>query len=346
MKARQSTLSAKEIHKILGGELIGPDDFLVSGVSTLESPKANTIAFYRGTSVKKLQGFLDTLPSMLILTSFTPSLPESHNGCVLVVENPQESFIKLLGTFYDSERVAPCIHPTATIHPSVKIDTSIYIGPYVIIDADVELAPGVQIHGNTHLYRASKVGEKTIIYSGVQIREECIIGANCIIHSNSVIGADGFGYIPSTSIGLQKVPQVGAVIIEDFVEIGALTSIDRATVGVTRIGQGTKIDNQVQIGHNAQIGRYCIICAQVGIAGSAVLEDGVVLGGGVGVADHVTICSGIRVGGHSGVTTNLSVPGDYMGMPAIKASAYKRTQILLRRLLGGRSSGPDEAHSK
>ena len=130
---------------------------------------------------------------------------------------------------------------------------------------------------------------------------------------------------------------MGTVIIEDSVEIGALTSIDRATVGATRIGQGTKIDNQVQIGHNAQIGRYCIICAQVGIAGSAILGDGVVLGGGVGVADHVTISVGIRVGGHSGVTASLSVPGDYMGMPSVKASVYKRTQILLRRLLADRS---------
>jgi UDP-3-O-[3-hydroxymyristoyl] glucosamine N-acyltransferase len=337
MKARQSTLSSKEIHRILGGELIGSGDFLVSGVSTLESPEANTIAFYRGTSPKKLQSLLDALPPMLLLVSFTPSLPDNHRGCVLVNENPQKSFIRMLEAFYDSEVVEPSIHPTATIHPSVKLDKSVYIGPHVIVDADVELATGVQIHGNTHLYRAAQIGENSIIYSGVQIREECTIGANCVIHSNSVIGADGFGYLPSKSIGLQKVPQVGTVIIEDSVEIGALTSIDRATVGATRIGQGTKIDNQVQIGHNAQIGRYCIICAQVGIAGSAILGDGVVLGGGVGVADHVTISGGIRVGGHSGVTASLSVPGDYMGMPAVKASVYKRTQILLRRLLADRS---------
>lgn len=338
MKAHQSTLSAQEVQKVLGGELVGSGEFSVSGVSTLESPEAHTIAFYRGTSLKKLQALLDTLPPMLLLVSFTHPLPESHRGSLLVVENPHESFIKILDVFYDSETIEPSIDSTASIHSSAKIGQGVYIGPHVIIDADVEVSDGVQIHGNTHLYRAAQIGAYSVLYSGVQVREECVIGANCIIHSNSVIGADGFGYLPSKSMGLQKVPQVGTVTVEDFVEIGALTSIDRATVGTTRIGRGTKIDNQVQVGHNVQIGSYCIVCAQVGIAGSATIEDGVVLGGGVGVADHVTISSGIRVGGHSGVTSNLSVPGDYMGMPAIKASLFRRTQIILKHLLGHRGS--------
>jgi UDP-3-O-[3-hydroxymyristoyl] glucosamine N-acyltransferase len=332
MKARSVTITAQEIQKLVGGTLHGAEDFIVRGLSTLEAPQAATVVFFRGSSEKKLQEIIDQSPPLFILVGFVPENPTNNSSCLLRVDNPQESFIRLVETFYESDQPLPHVSPSAIIHPSVKLGNEVYIGPHVILDADVTLGDGVKIHGATHLYRGVTVGANSVLYSGVRIREDCVIGSNCTLHSNSVIGADGFGYLPAPSGGLLKVPQVGFVVIEDEVEIGALTSIDRGTVGPTIIGRGTKIDNQVQIGHNVQIGKCCIICAQVGIAGSAVISDGVVLGGGVGVADHIHIARGVRVGGHSGVVTNLHTPGDYMGMPAIKASLFKRTQVYLKKL--------------
>ena len=332
MKLRSITLQSNEIRKILSGTLIGSDTFPVTGLSTLEHPEANSVIFYRGTSERKLQDILEQSPPVLVLLAFTPKNIKTNESCLLVVEKPQERFVELVEVFYDTEKLRSGIDPTAIVHPSATLGERVHIGPHVIVEENVRIESDVQILANVHLHRDVHIGSHSILHSGVRVREESILGSHCIVHSNSVIGSDGFGYLPSQATGLLKVPQVGKVVIEDHVEIGALTSIDRGTIGETRIGQGTKIDNQVQIAHNVHIGKYCIICAQVGIAGSAIIGDGVVLGGGVGVADHLRINSGVRVGGHSGVLTNLLTPGDYLGMPAIKASLFKRTQVYVRKL--------------
>lgn len=340
MKLRSITLQSNEIRTKLGGKLIGSDSFSVTGLSTVEHPEAHSVVFYRGTSERKLQDILEQSPPVLVLLAFTPKDVKTHESCLLVVEKPQERFVELVGVFYDTEEVRSGIDPTAIVHPSASLGERVYIGPHVIVEENVRIESDVQILANAHIHRDVHIGSHSMLHSGVRIREESILGSHCIVHSNSVIGSDGFGYLPSPAAGLLKVPQVGNVIIEDHVEIGALTSIDRGTIGETRIGQGTKIDNQVQIAHNVHIGKYCIICAQVGIAGSAIIGDGVVLGGGVGVADHLRINSGIRVGGHSGVLTSLLSPGDYLGMPAIKASLFKRTQVYVQKLCSPRR--PDE----
>jgi len=182
------------------------------------------------------------------------------------------------------------------------------------------------------------VGARSRLYSGVAIREGSRIGTNVIIHNNSVIGSDGFGYLQDPKVGLRKVPQVGTVEVGDYVEIGANTTIDRGAVGSTIIGPHTKIDNQVQIGHNVVLGSHCVVCAKVGIAGSCKVGSGVVFGGGVGVADHVTIVSGVRLSGYSGVYSDILEPGDYMGVPAIKAGTYRRQQAIISRMTKGKGS--------
>jgi UDP-3-O-[3-hydroxymyristoyl] glucosamine N-acyltransferase len=176
------------------------------------------------------------------------------------------------------------------------------------------------------------MGAGVTLHSGVSLREGTVLGSHVTVHNNTVIGGDGFGYVPDPSVGLRKVPHVGNVIIEDQVEIGANTSIDRGALGSTKIGFGTKIDNQVQIGHNVTIGKFCIICGQTGIAGSVTIGDRCVFGGGSGAADHVSICSGVRLGGRTGATGNINEPGDYLGFPALAASQWKRAQAALRRL--------------
>lgn len=263
-----------------------------------------------------------------------PPVPaRSALGCtVLAVTDPHRAFVELIPWFYEEEHIERSIHSSAVIDPSAKLAANVSIGAHCVIGPGVTLGEGAILHARVTLYRDVSIGAGSELHSGVVVREGCVIGARCGIHNNSVIGADGFGYLLDPKRGIVKVPQVGVVQIADDVEIGAGSCIDRGAIGATVIGPHTKIDNHVQIGHNVKIGSHCILCAQVGIAGSVTLHDRVVLGGGTGVADHITVVSDVRTGGHSGITTDIDAPGDYLGMPAIPATAYRRQQVALRRL--------------
>ena len=308
---------------------------MVSSLAPASAPQPGALTFVRSRSQSVALRTINTLSKMAILIeeSMAPAIGarESLDSTLLIVPNPQRAFIELLPLFFEAEHFSRAIHPTAQIDPSAKIGSGVSIGAYCCLGPDVSIGDGSVLHPHVTLYRNVTVGANTELHSGVTIREGCILGTGCTVHNNTIIGADGFGYIPDPSLGLLKVPQVGIVVIGDYVEIGAGSAIDRATVGATTIGGHTKLDNHVQIGHNVTIGSYCILCAQVGVAGSAVIGDRVVLGGGTGVADHIRIASGVRVGGHCGVTGDLEEPGDYLGMPAVKAGIYRRQQAALKR---------------
>lgn len=317
----------------------------ITGLTPVHSPQVGHLTFIKGRSPTAAWRTLIKLPEMAVLVE-PALLPDSEalrslRCTLLVVPNAHRSFVESVSFFYESEPIPTGIHSTAIIDPTAKVTDGVSIGAFCVVGAGVQLQSGAILHSSVTVGRDVSVGARTELHSGVVIREGCIVGSDCVIHNNSVIGADGFGYIPDPATGIRKVPQVGIVSVGDNVEIGANTSIDRATIGVTLIGTHTKIDNQVQIGHNVVIGKHCLICAQVGIAGSATLGDGVVLGGGTGVADHVTIVSGVRVGGHAGVTTDILEPGDYLGMPAIKAGMHRRQQASLKRLCK-RQGRPDD----
>jgi UDP-3-O-[3-hydroxymyristoyl] glucosamine N-acyltransferase len=320
----------------LQASLYGNSDLAITGLCPVLSPTVGHLTFIKGKSPTAAWRSLIKLPEVAVLVEPAvvpdPEILRSLRCVVLVVANPHSAFVDAVEFFYEPEAASIGVDPTARIDPTATLGAGVSIGAFCVVGPHAQIASGAVLDNSVTIGRDVSIGSRTHLHSGVVIREGCSIGNDCVIHNNAVIGADGFGYIPDATIGIRKVPQVGIVVIGDHVEIGASTSIDRATVGTTSIGSHTKIDNQVQIGHNVRIGRQCLICAQVGIAGSAVIGDGVILGGGTGVADHVQVGSRIRVGGHAGVTSDILEPGDYLGMPATKAGTYRRQQASLKKL--------------
>jgi UDP-3-O-[3-hydroxymyristoyl] glucosamine N-acyltransferase len=333
MKPKTVSLSAKELSAAVQGELRGSDSMIITGLSPLQKPLPHTATFIRSRSKTALQTKLRDVPEMVILVD--RSLGEDYvpqgNHSIILVRDAQQAFLDLIPLFFEPYGDQSGIHPSAIVSPSAALGKGVSIGAGSLIGDRCRIGDNSVIHNNVTLYPDVTIGARVRLHTGVVIRERCSIGDDTTIHNNVVIGADGFGYVPDPSQGIRKVPQVGTVEIGTRVEIGANTTIDRAMVGATTIGHGTKIDNQVQVGHNVQIGSHCMICAQVGIAGSVIIEDRVVLGGGAGVADHVHITSDVRVGGHSGVTSSIEEAGDYLGHPAMKAAEYRRFQITLRK---------------
>lgn len=250
---------------------------------------------------------------------------------IVRVKNPRLAFAEALGLFAPPTGMPLGVHPSAILGRGVRLGKEVAIGPYVVIGDGTEIADGVVIHPQCQIGEEATIGSDTLIWSQVVIGWGTQLGARCVLHSGVVIGADGFGYIWD---GTQhrKVPQIGRVYVEDDVEIGANTTIDRATTGFTRIGRGTKIDNQVHIAHNVIIGENCIIAGKVGISGSARLGNRVTLAGQVGLADHVTIGDGATVLARSAVLTDLPAGSMSSGIPAYPHREYLRTEAATRKL--------------
>jgi UDP-3-O-[3-hydroxymyristoyl] glucosamine N-acyltransferase len=336
MKSIQAAHSAGQIAELVGASLIGDGGLTITGICPLEAPQQGSLAFARIKSQQKGQEILQALPEMAVLveSSAVPSEPSlSALRCtLLVVSDPQRALLSCFSLFYQQESHTREVHPTAVVHPTATLGERVSIGAYCVIGEHARIGNDAVLHEHVSMYRDTIVGDRSVLHSGVVIREGCKVGSDCIIHNHAVIGADGFGYLADPSKGIVKVPQVGIAVIGNNVEIGVGSAIDRAALGSTTVGDHTKIDNHVQVGHNVSIGSHCIICAQVGIAGSVRIDNGVILGGASGVADHVHICSGVRVGGFAGVTSSIEEPGDYAGMPITKAGQYRRQQAALKRL--------------
>jgi UDP-3-O-[3-hydroxymyristoyl] glucosamine N-acyltransferase len=330
----KTTFSAADLASRAHGELIGARDITVHSVSPLAARTPSTLTFIRTTSrdtvIHELAGRSEQV--VLVPSELAPSTIAEPRLAVIAVKDPYVALLDLLPLLHPTHEQAREIHPTAVIHPSAVIGARVAIGAYCSIAEGVSIGDDCVLHPLVSIYCNVTMGAGVTLHSGVSLREGTVLGSHVTVHNNTVIGGDGFGYVPDPSVGLRKVPHVGNVIIEDQVEIGANTSIDRGALGSTKIGFGTKIDNQVQIGHNVTIGKFCIICGQTGIAGSVTIGDRCVFGGGSGAADHVSICSGVRLGGRTGATGNINEPGDYLGFPALAASQWKRAQAALRRL--------------
>jgi UDP-3-O-[3-hydroxymyristoyl] glucosamine N-acyltransferase len=243
--------------------------------------------------------------------------PEARTAAkpIIVTEDPRLAFSKVLEVFAPEPRVYPGVHPTATIGKHVSIGEDVSIGAHAVIEDNVILKDGAIVYPLAYIGPEATIGSRALIYPHVFIGERVIIGDRTIIHSSAAIGCDGFGFL-QTPKGHRKIPQIGSVIIGDDVEIGACSTVDRATVGATRIGNGTKIDDQVHVAHNCELGEHCLLCGQVGIAGSSKVGNNVVMGGRAGVNDHVTIGDNIILAGGAGVFGNLTEPGVYSGYPA------------------------------
>jgi UDP-3-O-[3-hydroxymyristoyl] glucosamine N-acyltransferase len=326
-------ITAAEITSIVRGTLHGSGAIKATVLAPLEDATAGALTLIRERSALQIRRILATTKAAVILCPTAPEGTEiPADKALIVVEKPFESLLLCMPHFFEPHPPLQGISPLASIDPSAKIGPNVAIGAFAVIGPLVELAEHAVIHPHVVLYPGVKIGARSVIHSNVSIREDCQIGSDAVIQNGSVVGADGFGYLPDPVRGLVAVPQLGNVLLADRVEVGANSAIDRGTLGATRIGLGTKIDNLVQVGHNTKIGMHSILCGQVGIAGSCEIGNQVVLGGQVGVGDHLAIVDGVRVAAKSGVTGSLSQKGDYMGHPILPAQLARRVFALLPQL--------------
>lgn len=318
-------MKLSEIAQLFNGRVEGNPDIEISGVRGIEDAKEGDITYIAST--KNIDKLKNCRASAVILKEKIETFEVSQ----LLVDNPQLVFVKLLQIFYVRPRAHIGISDRSFIAKNCRLGKNVSIYPFSYIDEDVEIGDNTVIYPFTFIGKETQVGSDCTIYANVTIRERIKIGNRVIIHSGSVIGSDGFGYIFHEGKH-EKIPQIGSVIIEDDVEIGACTTIDRATTGNTVIGKGTKIDNLVQIAHNVRIGQNCIVVAQVGIAGSSKIGDGCILAGQVGIADHVEIEAGTIITAQSGVMPGKVQKGVFSGSPIMPHREWLRVTALFQRL--------------
>jgi UDP-3-O-[3-hydroxymyristoyl] glucosamine N-acyltransferase len=320
--------SLAEIAEYLQGELVGDPATKISGVAAIKEAQTGDLTFLANP---KYTAFLKTTSASGVIVG-----RETNTGGIRVPlirhVNPYFAFARAVELIVDTRKVYPeAVHPTAVLAEDVGLEKGVHVGPCVVLERGVRLERNSTILAGSFIGPDSSVGEGSLIYPNVTVRENVEIGKNVIIHSGTVIGSDGFGYAKEKGVH-QKVPQIGGVKIEDDVEIGANATIDRAALGVTRIGKGTKIDNLVQIGHNVDIGENCIIVAQVGIGGSTRVGDNAVLAGQAGLAGHLKIGKQVVIGAQSGVTKDFPDGTTIFGYPAREIHKTKRIEAHLSRL--------------
>ena len=329
--------SAQQIAALLGGALYGNANALVSDVAPIEQAQAKHLSFI--TDEKYLPYLESTKAGVILITRSVVegkiAFPEGEGkagGAVILVDNARASMGQLLQLV--SKAMNPAkqgIEQPSFISEGVTVPEDAYIGAFAYIGKNVRLGKGVQIYPNVYIGDNVTIGDHTVLYAGVKVYAHCRIGADCILHAGVVVGSDGFGFEPDAQGVNQKIPQIGNVIIEDDVEIGANTTIDRAMMGSTIIRRNVKIDNLVQIAHNVEIGESTFCCAQVGVAGSSKVGKHCVLAGQVGVAGHIEITDNCIFGAQTGVPNSIRKPGTYMGYPAIDASIWRRAVVRFKQ---------------
>lgn len=315
-----------EIARFIKGEIVGDANLVITGVCGIKEAQEGDIAFVANQKYFPLTA--QTRASAII----TPKDMKVAGKSVILADNPSLAFTNVISLFMQ-EQVKPLkgIHKTAVIADDAVIEKDVSIGPYAVIDSKARVGANTTIYSGCFIGQRTTIGQDCLIYPNVTIRERAAIGNHVVIHSGAVIGADGFGFVNVDGVQ-EKIPQVGTVVIEDHVEIGANVTIDRARFDKTFIGRGTKIDNLVQIAHNVSIGRNCIIVSQVGISGSVTIGDGVILAGQVGVAGHLTIGEGAIVTAKSGVSKSIPAKTIVWGIPAKPHHHAKRANAAFQRL--------------
>ncbi len=314
-----------EIAEFLDGKLVGDGETEISRVASLENAQTGELSFVE--NAEKTENLAQTKASCLLVPeSFDEKLPRAF----IKVKNPKLAFAKVAEILYQPTKQTG-VHPTAQIAGNAKIGKDVFVGALAAIGENAEIGDNTQIFENVKIAENVKIGENCFIFPNVVIYENISIGKSVKLHAGTIIGADGFGFVRDGERGYVKFPQIGTVIIEDNVEIGANSCIDRGALGETRIGEGAKIDNLVQIAHNVQIGKRVVIAAQTGISGSTIIEDDCVIGGQVGMGDHATVKSGAVIGSQAGVLPHKIVrAGVWWGTPVQPLDEYKRQNAHLK----------------
>jgi len=322
-----------ELAERVHGEVLGRSDLVIEGVNALDDASASEITFITDTAHAR-RWSRTRAAAALITRGIEVGGHDPDSRTLIIVPNSALAMIELLSVFAPAPPEPELgINPTAWVHPQATLGRDVRIGPHVSIDRGTSIGDRVVLHAGVRLYADVRIAEDSILHANTVVRERCRLGRRVILHQNVSIGADGFGYekAPDGS-GPLKVPQIGIVEIDDDVEIGAGTCIDRAKFGATTIGAKTKIDNLVQIGHNCRIGRGCVIVGLSGLSGSVTLEDGVLIAGACHIGGHLTIGAGATLGATSAVKGDLAAGKAFLGVPAIEARQYLRQVAALRRL--------------
>lgn len=316
-----------EIAQYVQGELIGDPSVEILGVAGLSQAKEGEISFL---AHPKYKGFLKTTQASAVITN--EKIDNSQPFAIVKHSNPYLAFSLVVKLFYPERKNCPReIHPTAILGKNLKLSEAVHIGAHTVVEDEVQIGNGSAILSGCFIGEKTKIGENCLIYPNVTIRENTILGNHVIVHPGAVIGSDGFGFVFDGKVH-QKIPQIGNVVIEDDVEIGANVTIDRAALGSTMVGKGTKIDNLVQIGHSVEIGENCILVAQVGIGGSTKLGKNVTLAGQAGLVGHIEIGDRAVVGAQGGVTKSIPKDTVVSGYPAREHKKAKKIEASLSLL--------------
>ena len=322
--------SAQQIAMLLGGKITGDANRKVSDVGPIESAHEGQLSFL--CDAKYLPHLPQTGASVVLMTE-SIAFDGETNATLIRVENARAAMGQLLSLVAKAMNPAKQgVEQPSFVSEGVKVPEDAYIGAFAYIGKNVQLGKGVQIYPHTYIGDNVKIGDNTILYSGVKVYYNCVIGKDCILHAGVVIGSDGFGFEPDAKGVNQKLPQIGNVIIEDDVEIGANTTVDRAMMGSTIIHRNAKLDNLVQVAHNVEIGESTFMCAQVGVAGSTKVGGHCILAGQVGVAGHITIADNCVFGAQSGIANNVKKSGMYQGSPIIDAMNWRRSVVGFKQL--------------
>ncbi|MFC0876349.1 UDP-3-O-(3-hydroxymyristoyl)glucosamine N-acyltransferase [Saccharicrinis sp. FJH2] len=321
--------SAKQIAEYLEGDIDGNHNTTVSDFSKIEEGRPGTLSFL---SNPKYEPYLYTTNASIVLVKSDLELKQEISATLIRVADPYQAIARLLTLYENSKPVKIGVHPNTAIDETAQIPETVFIDAFVSIGKNVRISSGVEINANCSIGDNVEIGEDTIIFAGVRIYDGCKIGSNCVLHAGSVIGSDGFGFAPQSG-DYAKIPQIGNVVIEDHVEIGANTTIDRATMGSTIIRKGVKLDNLIQVAHNVEIGENTVIAAQSGIAGSTKIGKNCMIGGQVGFAGHISIPDNTKIAAQSGIANTVKGEGKILlGSPAIGIIDYRKAYAVFKNL--------------
>jgi UDP-3-O-[3-hydroxymyristoyl] glucosamine N-acyltransferase len=328
-------MTVKEIAEYINAELIGDGGVTIAHVAKIEEAGRGDVTFIANPKYFK---YLESTSASAVIvekTFDTAPFTQSENPPVfLKAKDPYTAFLLLLRLFNPpADIVPPGIHPTAIIPSGARLGADVRIGAYVVVGEGVSIGDRTAIGHGTVIGDNANIGEDTLLYPNVTVREGCIVGSRVIIHSGTVIGSDGFGFAPKGDGSYEKIPQTGIVVIEDDVEIGSNCSVDRATLGATRISKGAKLDNLIQIAHNVVVGEHTVIAAQSGISGSTKIGNGCIIAGQVGIVGHIEIADKVTIAAQSGIAKSITKPGaTYFGYPAKEHGRALRIEGVIRQL--------------
>ena len=324
--------TAGELAQRVKGQLHGEATLRIDGIKPLHMAGPSELSFFAPTSKKQTAELhaaaKQSKAGLIIVAKHDAEIP----GAQLVVAHPLLAVSMIGGLFHHVPKPDLGVHPLACVHPSAVLGEGVAIGPFAVVGENASVGSRTVIHPQVVIYTGAKIGEDCVIHAGAVIREGVTLGNDCLVQPGVVVGSDGFGYLPEPGVGHRRIPHLGNVVLEDGVDLGANTTVDRGTLGETRVAKGAKVDNLVMIGHNVRVGHRSLLCAQVGISGSSTIGDDCILAGQVGVADHTTVGNRVRAMAQSGIKGVVEPNTDIGGSPSMDMKLYRRVIALTLRL--------------